>query len=284
MRPAASGKLTRSQRNEELKRRLFEAAARIVGELGYEEASIARITKQAGVAQGTFYNHFASRRALLDELLPALGLEMARYIQDRTETIQPESLREIARFQAFFDYLRENPGFPRILNEAQFAAPAAFRRHIENMAAPYQRILKRARNRNELGSFSDAELEVIAHILMGARSYLSQRYASSTRSTPPFSALTPSCFGTGYSLEPKLIPRRNPGDKIADLTHRLSRGARKKCIHGQETMDHPRMAADPHIHPPLRELVPVLLGLFRDDVVLSGNDEGGWKQFEVGCA
>ena len=162
-----------------MKRRLFEAAARIVGELGYAEASVARITKQAGVAQGTFYNHFSSRRALLDELLPALGREMARYIQDRTETIRPESLREVARFQAFFEYLRENPGFPRILNEAEFAAPAAFHRHMENMAAPYQRILKRARSRNELGSFSDAELEVIAHILMGARSYLSQRYTSS---------------------------------------------------------------------------------------------------------
>src|SRR6202000_312244 len=116
--------------------------------------------------------------ALLDSLLPALGMEMARHIQDRTEAITPEAARESARFQAFFDYLRENPGFLRILNEAEFAAPEAYRRHIENMAAPYQRILARARDRGELGDYSDAELETIVHILMGARSYLSQRYGA----------------------------------------------------------------------------------------------------------
>jgi AcrR family transcriptional regulator len=176
---AASRKPTRAERNEGVKRRLFEAAAQIVGELGYAEASVARITALAGVAQGTFYNHFPSRQALMDELLPTLGQEMARFIQDRTEAIQPEAAREIARFQAFFDYLRDNPGFLRILNEAEFAAPAAFHRHIENMAGPYRRILQRARQRGELESFSDGELEVVVHILMGARSYLSERFASS---------------------------------------------------------------------------------------------------------
>jgi len=149
-----------------------------VGEFGYAEASVARITELAGVAQGTFYNHFASRQALLDSLLPRLGKEMAHYIQARTEAIRPESAREVARFRTFFDYLKENPGFLRILNEAEFAAPEAYRQHIENMAAPFQRILQRARGRDEVGQFSDAELEVVVQILMGARSYLSQRYAS----------------------------------------------------------------------------------------------------------
>lgn len=176
---APARKLTRSERNDAVKQRLFHAAAVIVGRFGYAEASIARITEEAGVAQGTFYNHFASRQALLDELLPTLGAEMARFIQDRTEAIRPELAREIARFEAFFEYLRENPGFLRILNEAEFAAPDAFHRHIENIAGPYQRILKRARERGEVGAYTDAELDVIVHILMGARSYLSQHYGSS---------------------------------------------------------------------------------------------------------
>lgn len=176
---ATPRKLTRSERAGEVRQRLFHAAAQIVGEYGYAEASVSRITDLAGVAQGTFYNHFPSRQALLDELLPALGLEMAHYIQDRTEAILPEAAREIARFQAFFEYLREKPHFLRILNEAEFAAPDAFHRHIENMAGPYHRILKRARDRGDVQPYDDAELEVIVHILMGARSYLSQRFAGS---------------------------------------------------------------------------------------------------------
>lgn len=149
-----------------------------MGEFGYAEASVARITAQAGVAQGTFYNHFENRQALLDSLLPALGRDMARYIQDRTETIRPEAARESARFTAFFDYIAEHPHFLRILNEAEFAAPAAYHEHIANMAGPFQRILIRARDRGELGDYSDAEIEVLVHILMGARGYLSQRYAA----------------------------------------------------------------------------------------------------------
>ncbi|MDB5726288.1 MAG: TetR family transcriptional regulator [Novosphingobium sp.] len=169
-------KLTRNERNLDVRRRLFGSAVTLVGELGYAEASIAKITERAGVAQGTFYNHFTSRQALLDELLPALGQQMVHFIQERTEVVQPEAAREVARFQAFFEFLRENPAFRRILNEAEFAAPAAYASHIENVAAPFQRILSRARDRGEVGDYTDAQLEVIVHMLMGARSYLSQRY------------------------------------------------------------------------------------------------------------
>ena len=173
---AAIRKPSRAERSQAVRRRLFEAAAKIVGERGYGEASVARITLEAGVAQGTFYNHFASRQALLDSLLPELGARMAHAIQSRTALVRPEEQRELARFQAFFDYLAENPGFLRILNEAEFAAPEAFRRHIANIAGPYHRILIRARDRGELGAFSDGELEVVVHMLIGARSYLGQRF------------------------------------------------------------------------------------------------------------
>jgi AcrR family transcriptional regulator len=174
---APSAKPTRSERNEEVRRRLFAAAAQVVGMLGYAEASVARITELAGVAQGTFYNHFPTRQSLLDELLPTLGLKMAQWIEARTAAIRPEYAREIARFRAFFDYLGENPGFLRILNEAEFAAPAAYRQHIDNIAAPYRRMLARARERGEVAAFSDAELEVVVHMLLGARSYLSQMFS-----------------------------------------------------------------------------------------------------------
>ena len=178
----APPRLSRAERNEAVRQRLFEAAAEIVGEMGYAEASVSRITGRAGVAQGTFYNHFTSRQTLLDELLPAIGLEMARFIQDRSGEISPERERELARFRAFFGYLRENPGFLRILNEAEFAAPQAYHRHIENMAGPFRRMLARARDRGEVGAFTDNELEVVVHMLMGARGYLSQRFA---RGEPP---------------------------------------------------------------------------------------------------
>ncbi|MBU6269054.1 MAG: TetR/AcrR family transcriptional regulator, partial [Sphingomonadales bacterium] len=159
-------------------------------------------TARAGVAQGTFYNHYESRQALFDALLPALGQEMARFIQQQTEAVQPESARETARFAAFFAYLAAHPGFLRILNEAEFAAPVAYAAHIANIAGPFQRILARARERGEIGAFSDAELGVVVHILMGARGYLAQRQAAGQPVEPHVLSAYAKLLGGGLFTPP----------------------------------------------------------------------------------
>jgi AcrR family transcriptional regulator len=175
----AKPKLSRAERNDEVKRRLFEAAAKVVGRLGYAEASVARITELADVAQGTFYNHFDSRQELLDQLLPAIGRQMVSFIQERIDSSASGADKETARFRAFFEFLREAPEFLRILNEAELFAPQGYQIHLDNIAAAYIRILKRGRAAGDVDDFSDLELEVIVNILMGARGYLSRRYAYS---------------------------------------------------------------------------------------------------------
>ena len=78
----------------------------------------------------------------------------------------------------------------RILNEAELFAPQGYQIHLDNIAAAYIRILKRGRAvPATLDDFSDPELEVffIVNILMGARGYLSRRYAYKARAPPtPF--------------------------------------------------------------------------------------------------
>jgi AcrR family transcriptional regulator len=177
--PDSSGKvakLNRVERNAWTKQKIFDAATKIVGRHGYAEASVARITEQAGVAQGTFYNHFENRQELLDQLLPMIGMAMVRFIRERTGTAQAAK-QEIERFQAFFDFIREVPEFLRILNEAEFFAPVGYQKHLDNISTAYVRILKRARSAGEIVDFSDDEFEAIVHMFMGARGYLSRRYS-----------------------------------------------------------------------------------------------------------
>src|SRR5436853_789748 len=169
-------KLNRVERNAWTKRKIFDAATKIVGKYGYAEASVARITEEAGVAQGTFYNHFESRQELLDQLLPKIGIDMVRFIRDRTGTGHA-ARQEIERFAAFFDFIREVPEFLRILNEAEFFAPAGYQKHLDNVATAYVRILQRAREAGAIVDYSDEEFEAIVHMLMGARGYLSLRYS-----------------------------------------------------------------------------------------------------------
>jgi AcrR family transcriptional regulator len=179
MTQAASAKVTklnRVERNAWTKQKIFEAATKVVGKYGYAEASVARITEQAGVAQGTFYNHFVNRQELLDQLLPKIGVDMVRFIRDRTGTGHA-ARQEIERFAAFFDFIREVPEFLRILNEAEFFAPAGYAKHLDNVASAYVRILQRAREAGSIVDYSDEEFEAVVHMLMGARGYLSLRYS-----------------------------------------------------------------------------------------------------------
>ena len=170
-------RLSRSERNEETRRRLFASAAQVVGEHGYAEASVSRITTQAGVAQGTFYNHFASRQELLDRLLPTLGEEMLAFIESRVPRAASDADQEIARCKAFFAYLQVCPQYLRILNEAEFFAPAAYHELMGMIGRGYLRVLQRARRRGSLVAYTDAELEVVVQTLIGARAYLSRRYS-----------------------------------------------------------------------------------------------------------
>ena len=174
--PGKVAKLNRVERNAWTKRKIFDAATKMVGKYGYAEASVARITEEAGVAQGTFYNHFESRQELLDQLLPKIGIDMVHFIRERTGTAHA-ARQEIERFSAFFEFIREVPEFLRILNEAEYFAPIGYQKHLDNIATAYVRILRRARLAGAIVDFSDEEFEAIVHMFMGARGYLSRRYS-----------------------------------------------------------------------------------------------------------
>jgi len=111
-------------------------------------------------------------------LLTKIGLDMVRFIRDRTGTASA-AREEIERFSAFFDFIREVPEFLRILNEAEFFAPVGYQKHFDNISSAYVRILQRARTAGAVGDFSDEEFEAIVQVLMGARGYLSRRYSYS---------------------------------------------------------------------------------------------------------
>ena len=176
---ARRSRQSRAERSESTLRALFDAAAQVVGEVGYADASIARITARANVAQGTFYNYFGSRQDLFDQLLPRLGAGMLDYIGARIDPEARGAEREVERIRAYFRYLDEHPEFYRILYEAETLAPVAHARHMEIIADGFVRALRRSRERGEMpDAFDDRDLEPVAYILLAARGYLSMRYGA----------------------------------------------------------------------------------------------------------
>ena len=163
---------TRIEKADDTRRALLRAAANVVGRYGYADASVIRITSEAGIAHGTFYNYFETRQHLFDQLLPVRGEEILNFIKEQVAGKTTGLARERLRITAYFEFCAKNPGFLRILNEAEIFAPRAFKEHMKRFSDGYIRALRRGIQRGEILGYTEQELEVVVHVLMGARSYL----------------------------------------------------------------------------------------------------------------
>lgn len=168
-------RMTRDQLTPMARDALFRAAAKVVGEAGYAEASVARITAEAKVAQGTFYLYFDTRQSLFDELLSHSRVEMLDRVRDAVAGANNFFDMEERGMAAFLAYLRDKPGFLRILNEAEAVAPEAWRAHYDDIAERYRRTLVHAISLGEVRALDAAELNTVIYLIMGSRVALWQR-------------------------------------------------------------------------------------------------------------
>ncbi len=91
---------TRSERRrEETRRRLMKAAYEIIAKRGLEGLVIQDITEAADVGYGSFYNHFASKDAIVEAVIDAsrdyareMYRRLADHASDRSETFALEIL------------------------------------------------------------------------------------------------------------------------------------------------------------------------------------------------
>jgi AcrR family transcriptional regulator len=176
IRPLKVAKPTRAEKATALRIRILDAAAQVIGDLGYQDASVSRITQLAGIAQGTFYLYFETRQHLFDQVLPHAGQDMMRFIRDRVKGAADIFEVEHRGICAFFDYLEKNQGFYRLLNEAEFAAPLAHRAHMAQLEEHYMASLRRAQLSGHLKGFDEEGLRATAYTAMAARSYLYLAY------------------------------------------------------------------------------------------------------------
>jgi len=168
------GRLSRVEKTEQTQQLLIEAAAEVVGKYGYAEASVARITEVAKVAQGTFYNYFETRQDILDLLPPRYADKMLRYIAERMDPQWTGLEREVKRFELFFDFFYETTESARLVNEAPVMAPVGFARFSKIVRENYTKALKRSMEAGEIARVDPEKLADIVDILIAIRNGLSQ--------------------------------------------------------------------------------------------------------------
>lgn len=162
-----------SHRGARTRRRLLEAAEQVFAELGYHDASIVKITEAAGVAQGTFYLYFASKREIFDELVRDLNARIRHAMSEGALPGRTRAEVEELGFRAFFRFTAEHPALYRIIRQAEFVSPEMLHYHYAKLAEGYVEGLRQAM---AAGEVAPADPEVLAYALMGIGELIGMRW------------------------------------------------------------------------------------------------------------
>lgn len=176
----------RAERQIATRRKILDAAARIIGRYGYVGCSVARVTAKARMAHGTFYLYFKSQQQLFDTILPTLGGEMLASIGEAIGHEADPMEVERFGFTANVAYTAAHPYMNRVLYEAQLFAPKAYSTWLDGITESYVRSFKRTLTRGAFIEASDAQLHMVAMMIVNARTALLFRIDSKTAAQPGF--------------------------------------------------------------------------------------------------
>ena len=152
---------------------IFQAAEQVLGEKGYAGAGISDITRQAGVAQGTFYVHFKSKQDLLNGVVRFLSHQLRRELRRHTDPSQDRRDKEMLGMLGFFHFLGQHSPIYRIVSESEAIVPEAAEFYYRKLAEGYAASLAEPVRRGEI---RDLPLEVMVPALMGIHHMIGQRW------------------------------------------------------------------------------------------------------------
>jgi AcrR family transcriptional regulator len=162
-----------SRRGLDTRRRVLDAAEKVFADLGYHNASIVKITEAAGVAQGTFYLYFGSKKAVFDELVRDLNRRVRHAMKEASSQGKTRLDSELLGFDAYFRFTAEHPALYRIIRQAEFVSPEMLEYHYERLSAGYVEALRAAVESGEAG---EIDPEVTAWALMGLGEMIGMRW------------------------------------------------------------------------------------------------------------
>jgi AcrR family transcriptional regulator len=153
---AAQGQVT--------KRALFQAAEKVFGQVGFNRANISEITRLAGVAQGTFYIYFKSKRDLLEGFVRYLSRELRRSLKQATEGFADRRDMEREGAVTFFQFLRQHSRIYRVVGESETVGQETGMWYYKKLSAGYISGLREGVKRGEVRKLP---VPFLARSLMG---------------------------------------------------------------------------------------------------------------------
>jgi AcrR family transcriptional regulator len=151
---------------------ILEAARRVIGEVGFADASIDRIAEAAGVARSTLYVYFDGKEELLNQCIAQLRVGLGERVQRAVAEATGTEERLAAFLAALFDYVGSVREFFRAVMAVRgvdpfFSAPGSGSPpELETLRAESQAVVE--------GIFKDAIAagEIAAEDLVAAQDLL----------------------------------------------------------------------------------------------------------------
>lgn len=171
--PTTTKGTTLTARGLRTRARLLEAAETVFAAVGYPEASIVKITEEAGCGLGTFYLYFGGKQEIFDEVVRDLNRRVRRAMADASRQETDRIAAERAGFRAFFRFTAEHPALYRIIRQAEFASPQALRGHYAKIVGGYADGLRQGQAAGEVHRMDP---EVAAWALMGIGEIIGMRW------------------------------------------------------------------------------------------------------------
>ncbi len=201
--PAVAQTVPATSRGQRTRNKLLDAAEQVFGEQGYERASIVEITRTAGVAQGTFYVYFESKKSIFIELVETLGTRLRRSLAEAISGIDSRLDIERAGFKAFLEFVEKHKHMYKIVRQCEFVDEDVYRTYYRRMADSYVKGLKGAMRD---GEFHKLHPEAIAYALMGIFDFLGMRWVLWEGTVPPRKAFNDVFAFIAHGLSATPIP------------------------------------------------------------------------------
>jgi AcrR family transcriptional regulator len=137
----------RPKKRERTQLQLIEAAMRVFAERGVGGAPVQAIAHEAGLANGTFYNHFASKQELVAAVAGHLVDQMSDQIAASSRGLEDPAEWVSVALRRFNEKARLDPTWGNVTVRLGASASAASRRIAANMTGDLEEGIRRGRFR-----------------------------------------------------------------------------------------------------------------------------------------
>ncbi len=188
------------RRMEETRERLLRSALALFAEKGFEATTVADITSHADVGKGTFFTHFPTKEAVVQDFGGRIQEAIFLRLGEAARANAPVRERILEVFVALADWHQEDHELSRLFVDAvfrSFAVVAADAPARDRLLQAMVSLVKEGQRRGELAAGSDA--------VEGAM------------------ILTGAYFGVFFQWDMARRAGASPGRPIPDLTGLLRR-------------------------------------------------------------